>query len=83
MFPALICSSSGGTVYTAVSTFCVYYVGWLLAGLEWNHSNPVIMTSYTNPREEQRVTSQKNPNIEEDTVLLTKDFRGEEIHYVT
>jgi hypothetical protein len=30
MFPALICSSSGGTVYTAIGTFCAYYVGWQL-----------------------------------------------------
>jgi hypothetical protein len=36
MFQALIRSSSGGTVYTAIGIFCVYYVGWLLAGLEWN-----------------------------------------------
>jgi hypothetical protein len=36
MFRALICSSSGGTVYTAIGIFCVYYVGWLLVGLEWN-----------------------------------------------
>jgi hypothetical protein len=33
MFQALICSSSGGTVYTTIGIFCVYYVGWLLAGL--------------------------------------------------
>jgi hypothetical protein len=36
MFPALIFSSSGGTLYTVVGIFCVCYVGWLLAGLEWN-----------------------------------------------
>jgi hypothetical protein len=36
MFQALICSSSGGTVYTVVGIFCAYYVSWLLAGLEWN-----------------------------------------------
>jgi hypothetical protein len=31
MFRTLICSSSGGTVYTIIGIFCVYYVGWLLA----------------------------------------------------
>jgi hypothetical protein len=36
MFPALICSSLGGTVYTVIGIFCAYYVSWLLAGLEWN-----------------------------------------------
>jgi hypothetical protein len=34
MFRALISSSSGGTVYTAIGIFCAYYVGWLVAGLE-------------------------------------------------
>jgi hypothetical protein len=43
MFRALICSSTRGTVYATISIFCTYYVGWLIAGLEWNqfHSNPV------------------------------------------
>jgi hypothetical protein len=36
MFQALICSSSGSTVYTAIGIFCPCYVIWLLAGLEWN-----------------------------------------------
>jgi hypothetical protein len=31
MFWALICSSSGGTVYTAIGIFSAYYVSWLLA----------------------------------------------------
>jgi hypothetical protein len=35
MFRVLICMSSGGIVYTAIGIFCVYYVGWLLAGLEF------------------------------------------------
>jgi hypothetical protein len=35
MFRALICSSSGDTVYT-IGIFCAYYVCWLLAGLEWS-----------------------------------------------
>jgi hypothetical protein len=35
-FEHLFGSSSGGTVCTAVGIFCVYCVGWLLAGLEWN-----------------------------------------------
>jgi hypothetical protein len=35
MFPSLICSSSGSTVYTSIGIFCAYYVGWLLAGLEY------------------------------------------------
>jgi hypothetical protein len=26
------CSSSGGTIYTAIGIFCVCYVGWLLVG---------------------------------------------------
>jgi hypothetical protein len=35
MFQALICSSSGGTVYTTIGIFFVrIYVGWLLTGLE-------------------------------------------------
>jgi hypothetical protein len=36
MFQALICSSSRGTVYTAIGIFWACYVGWLLAGLAWN-----------------------------------------------
>jgi hypothetical protein len=36
MFGALIFSSSGGTVYTAIGIFlCVLHVGWLVAGLEF------------------------------------------------
>jgi hypothetical protein len=35
MFKALICSTSGGNVYTTNGIFCAYYEGWLLAGLEW------------------------------------------------
>jgi hypothetical protein len=35
MFPALICSSSRGTVYTVGIPYFACYVGWLLAGLEW------------------------------------------------
>jgi hypothetical protein len=31
MFRAVICSSSGGTVYTTTGIFCVYYVDWMLA----------------------------------------------------
>jgi hypothetical protein len=31
MFRALICSSSGGTVYTTIGIFCACYVGQLLA----------------------------------------------------
>jgi hypothetical protein len=37
IFRALICSSSGVTVCTTTGIFCEYYVGWLLAGLEWKH----------------------------------------------
>jgi hypothetical protein len=36
MFQALISSSSGGTVYKGIGVFYAYYVGRLLAGLEWN-----------------------------------------------
>jgi hypothetical protein len=36
MFRAPVCSSSGGTVYTTIGIFCVYYVSWLLVGLGWN-----------------------------------------------
>jgi hypothetical protein len=36
MFRALICSSSRGTAYTTIGAFYAYYVGRLLAGLEWN-----------------------------------------------
>jgi hypothetical protein len=32
-----ICSSSGDTAYTTIDIICVYYVGWLLPGLEWNY----------------------------------------------
>jgi hypothetical protein len=39
MFQALICSSSEGTVCTTICIFCVYYVSWLLAGLECSSKN--------------------------------------------
>jgi hypothetical protein len=35
MFRAVIFSSSGGTVYTTIVIFCVYYIEWLPAELEW------------------------------------------------
>jgi hypothetical protein len=42
MFRALICLSSRGTLYTTIGILCAYYVGWLLAGLEWNSTpNPL------------------------------------------
>jgi hypothetical protein len=52
MFPSFIYSSSGGTVYTTNGIFCTYYVGWLLAGLEWNWKQivhlvgPIILIYY-------------------------------------
>jgi hypothetical protein len=33
MFRSLICSSSGGAIYTAIGIFCAQYVGWLLASV--------------------------------------------------
>jgi hypothetical protein len=42
MFRILICSSSGSTVYTTTGIFRVYYVFWLLAGLEWS-STPTLL----------------------------------------
>jgi hypothetical protein len=48
MFPAPICTSSGGTVYTAIGTFCVYYVSWLLAARSvWNMYRLLICNKLT------------------------------------
>jgi hypothetical protein len=49
MFWALICSSSGGTVYTTVDICCAYYVGWLRLSM------PSRQSKYTSIR-----TSKKN-----------------------
>jgi hypothetical protein len=50
MFPSLICSSLGGTVYTPIGIFCAYYFIWLLAGMEQKCNQPadIIHTKYTN-----------------------------------
>jgi hypothetical protein len=44
MFRALFGSSSGGTVCTAICIFCVYYIGWLLAGLGTS-STPTLLAA--------------------------------------
>jgi hypothetical protein len=65
MFQALIYSSSGGTVYTAIGIFYVYYVGWLLAGSEWTtptasqHNTHKNSTVRTVPPDDEQISARK------------------------
>jgi hypothetical protein len=49
MFRALICSSSGGTAYTAIGIVCAYYVGWLLGA----QNIPTVV--YTVPPDDEKI----------------------------